>query len=97
MVNWTSTITPEGDVVPYSEIYLADALNYCVRKINASNYVSTYAGMCSSSGDTDGPLLSSLFNKLFHLRRGPGNSFLVALATKIKKITSTNGLLNLTL
>ena len=45
--------------------YLADALNYCVRKINASNYVSTYAGMCSSSGDTDGPLLSSLFNKLF--------------------------------
>ena len=45
-------------------IYVADANNHCIRKINlATGYVSTHAGVAQSAGYVNGDALNAQFNK----------------------------------
>src|SRR3989338_7718898 len=91
-VNWTSTITADG-IVPYSAIYVAELYEYCIRVINATNYVSNFAGNCGVSGDINGNLITSRFGIIRDITKGPENSLILADASfnKIKKINFTTG------
>ncbi len=44
---------PHGLIAVGSDLYVADYLNHCIRKIDATN-VSTLAGLCATSGTADG-------------------------------------------
>lgn len=54
---------PEGVVARGTDVYVADSNNRCIRRIDASGNVSTYAGVPGKKGFADGPRLSATFTR----------------------------------
>lgn len=54
---------PAGIVARDSVVYVADTNNRCIRRIDASGNVSTYAGVPGVEGGSDGPRLSATFTR----------------------------------
>lgn len=70
-------------------IYVADNLNYAIRKVSPAGAVSTLAGLIGISGYQDGPGLSSLFYDPWGLAIDASNNVYVADSgnANIRKIT----------
>ncbi|MBO9541134.1 carboxypeptidase regulatory-like domain-containing protein [bacterium] len=70
-------------------LFVADALNHAIRKIDASGNVTTYAGMGTASGSVDGTLSTARFYEPAGLAFDPQGNLYVADAGnhKIRKIT----------
>lgn len=50
------------EVDPAGNLYIADSLNHCIRRISPDGIVSTVAGKCGYSGYADGVGTEALFN-----------------------------------
>jgi hypothetical protein len=47
---------------PSGNLYVSDAYNNAIRRVTAAGVVTTFAGVLGTSGSTDGPATSALFN-----------------------------------
>ncbi|KAE9290934.1 hypothetical protein PF008_g25455 [Phytophthora fragariae] len=69
---WALTIGSDGD------LYVADSDNNCIRKINVTTAeVTTYAGICGTSGATDGLAANATFEMPLAIAAAPDNVFYV--------------------
>ncbi|MGH7958032.1 MAG: hypothetical protein ACREH8_13650, partial [Opitutaceae bacterium] len=59
-------------------VYVADAGNHTVRKIDTAGKVTTFAGTASQAGDTDGPREVARLNTPFYIAIDGGNNVFVA-------------------
>lgn len=68
----------QGTCDEYGNVYVADKKNHCIRKIDKTGLVSTYAGVAGTSGYKDGLPLESLFNQPECVTRAPDGGLYVA-------------------
>lgn len=67
--------TPSGIAIDESDnVYIADTLNHCIRKINAKGVVTTIAGKAGSSGYADGRASDALFHSPAGIAVSPDGS-----------------------
>ena len=72
----------------HGDLLVADAGNYCVRKVTPAGVVSTLAGT-RTSGFADGPVASAKFNTLSGLTIGAGGVvYVTEYGERIRKITA---------
>jgi len=71
-------------------IYLADAGNHCIRKIDGDGQVTTYAGVPNQAGYLDGPAAEAKFRQPFNLAMdGEGNLYVSDfLNHRIRKVSA---------
>jgi hypothetical protein len=72
-------------------LYVADNANHCIRKISPSDVVTTLAGLCGTSGQTDGVGSAARFDYPQGVAIDPAGNLYVADTGNncIRKITST--------
>lgn len=70
-------------------MYIADRLNHCIRKMTSAGIVSTFAGISGSSGFTNGPGTSAQFNTPYGITIDTEGNIYVSDANNnaIRKIT----------
>ena len=44
------------------DLYIADSANHCVRRVDRAGLITTFAGICGTSGNFDGDALNARFN-----------------------------------
>lgn len=68
--------SPEGITVDSSDnLYVADSLNHCIRKITSAGVVSTLAGTCGTLGALDGGRDEARFSSPAGIAVGGGNVY----------------------
>ncbi|KAJ8538918.1 hypothetical protein ON010_g12955 [Phytophthora cinnamomi] len=68
---WALTIGSDGN------LYVAESVNNCIRKIDlATTEVTTYAGICETSGSTDGLAANATFENIHAIAAAANNVFL---------------------
>ena len=76
---------------PSGNLYIADASNHCIRKVNSSGTISTFAGHCGTSGYTgDGGAATSayLFNPGGVALDGAGNLYIADTNNNVVRMVS---------
>ncbi|KAG6617386.1 NHL repeat-containing protein [Phytophthora cinnamomi] len=69
---WALTIGSDGN------LYVAESVNNCIRKIDlATTEVTTYAGICETSGSTDGLAANATFENIHAIAAAANNVFYV--------------------
>jgi hypothetical protein len=63
---------------PGGALYVADTANHCIRMVTTAGVVSTYAGVCGSSGLTDGSSGAARFGAPQAIAVGPSGALYVA-------------------
>jgi len=80
--------TPRGIVIDANgNLYVADQLNYAIRKIAPDGTVSTFAGMLRASGTRDGKGNGARFSQPTAIAIDGGGNLFVTDALAIRKIT----------
>jgi hypothetical protein len=70
-------------------LYVADTNNHCIRRIDSSGNVTTYAGTPGVIGQADGPVASATFNLPTGLSRDRKGNLYVADYSGVRVISST--------
>jgi uncharacterized protein (TIGR03437 family) len=78
-------------------LYIADTNNDCIRKVNSSGIISTFAGMCSYplyQGD-GGPATSAKLNKPYSIAfDAQGNLYIADTENECIRVVTTDGIIN---
>ncbi len=70
---------PMGIAVgPNDDVYVADSLNHCIRRVTPTGNVSTFAGRHDEPGSNDGPLASARFDLPVGVAADPNGAIYVA-------------------
>lgn len=84
---------PYGLSVLGSDILVVDSGNHCIRKITPAGVVSTFAGVCQTSGFQNGSALTALFNAPQDLTvDGKGNVYITDNQNHVIRAVSPAGI-----
>jgi sugar lactone lactonase YvrE len=75
-------------VGPDGLLYVADAFNYAIRRVDAAGNTSTYAGVMGSFGTADGTRLTARFFKPGALAFAPDGSLYIADNGSLRRISA---------